>query len=76
MQDQTKRDKERAAFTVTQTTYLLQQEVWEELPEGNLSARTTREVSWISAKIFCCKCLLSLGLFFASLFLHSFPEEC
>lgn len=34
------------------------------------------KVSWISAKIFCCKCLLSLGLFFASLFLHSFPEEC
>lgn len=81
MQDETKRDKERAAFTVTQTTYLLQQEVREELPEGNLSARTTAKCATkslgVQPRYFLVNVSLSLGLFFffALLFLHRFPEE-
>lgn len=72
MQDETKRDKERAAFTVTQTTYLLQQEVWEELPEGNSSARTTAKCATKSLgfqpRYFVVNVSLSLGLFFFLLY--------
>lgn len=68
MQDETKRDKERAAFTVTQTTYLLQREVWEEFPEGNLSAPTTAKCATkflgFQPRYLVVDVSLSLGLFF------------
>lgn len=76
MQDETKRDKERAAFTVTQTTYLLQQEVWEELPEGNSSARTTAKCATKSLgfqpRYFVVNVSVSLGLFLIFFLLYYF----